>query len=103
MRIKDIYSWVYILIATSMITIGRVYDERLEFLGFNFSILLSSLFIIFSIPLFTSVKSISFSSSRKLLYLFFGFVAISPLLWSFYGVNEYGIEKYVNFIRSEAN
>ena len=98
MRANDIYSWVYILIATTMIAIGRVYDERLELFGLNFSILLSSLFIILSVPLFMSVKSISFSSSRRLLYFFIGFVAISPLLWSFYGFNEYGVEKYVNFI-----
>ena len=98
MRVKDIYSWIFILIATTMIAIGRFHDERLELFDLNFSILLSSLFIILSIPLFTSVKSISFSSSSRLLHLFFGFVAISPLLWSFYGANEYGVEKYVNFI-----
>ena len=88
MRVKDIYFWVYILIATSMIAIGRIYDERLEFLDLNFSIILSSLFIIFSIPLFISIKSISFSSSNKLLYLFLGLVLISPLLWLSYGFNE---------------
>lgn len=98
MSFKDIYSWIYIIVATIMIAVGRVYDERLEFFGLNFSILLSSIFIILSIPLFTSVKSLSFSSSGRLLYLFIGFIAISPVLWSFYGVNKYGIEKYVNFI-----
>ena len=97
MLLKNIYSWVYILIAASMIAIGRVYDERLELLDLNFSILLSSLFIILSIPLCISVKSISFSSSSRLLYLFMVSVAISPLLWPFYGANEYGVEKYVNF------
>ena len=98
MRVKGIYSSAYILIATTMIAVGRIYDERLELFGINFSILLSSLFIILSIPLFMSVKSISFSSSRRILYFFIGFVTISPLLWSFYGYNEYGVEKYVNFI-----
>ena len=58
MLIKDIYSWIYIFFVAAMLAIGKLYDERLEIFGFNFSIVLSSLFIILSIPLFASIKKI---------------------------------------------
>ena len=98
MLLKDIYSWIFILIASAMIAVGRVYDERLEIGGVNFSIILSSLFIIFSIPLFSSVKSFKINSSKRYLFGFLALIFFSPILWGFYGLTEYGIEKYVNFV-----
>ena len=64
MLIKDIYSWIYILFVAAMLAIGKLYDERLEVFEFNFSIVLSSLFIILSIPLFAAIKKIHINSSR---------------------------------------
>jgi len=97
MLIKDIYSWIYILFVAAMLAIGKLYDERLEIFEFNFSIVLSSLFIILSIPLFASIKKIHINSSRTYLFAFLGLIFLSPILWFLYGFTEYGLDKYINF------
>lgn len=96
--LRDIYSWFLIFMTSVMITIGRVYDERLEIGGVNFSIILSSLFIILFLPMFFSIKSFQFTPSRRYLFGFLGLILVSPILWGFYGLNDYAIEKYINFV-----
>ena len=98
MLLRDIYSWFLIFMTSVMITIGRVYDERLEIGGMNFSIILSSLFIILFLPMFFSIKSFQFTPSRRYLFGFLGLILVSPILWGFYGLNDYAIEKYINFV-----
>ena len=88
MLLKDIYAWIYILLASVMIAVGRVYDERLQVLGFNFSIILCLLFIIFSIPLLSSMSSFKINSSQRYLFAFLGIVFLSPILWVLYGVTR---------------
>ena len=98
MLLRDIYSWLLIFMASVMITIGRVYDERLEIGGVNFSIILSVLFIILFLPMLFSIKSVQITSSNRYLFGFLALILFSPILWGFYGVNDYGIEKYINFV-----
>tara|TARA_B100000214_G_scaffold141453_1_gene101127 strand:- start:6247 stop:7416 length:1170 start_codon:yes stop_codon:yes gene_type:complete len=98
MLFKDIYSWLYIIIASGMIAIGRLYDERLELGGVNFSIILSLLFILFSIPFLPSIKNVKICSSKMYLFIFLLLVVLSPILWFPYGFTEYGLYKYINFI-----
>ena len=43
---RDILLFLFILFAGVMMAIGKFYDERLESLGINFSMILSSIFII---------------------------------------------------------
>lgn len=98
MLLRDIYSWLLIFMTSVMITIGRVYDERLEIGGVNFSIILSVLFIILFLPMLFSIKSVQLTSSNRYLFGFLALILFSPILWVFYGVNDYGIEKYINFV-----
>ena len=98
MKIRDIFSWSYILLACSMLAIGRVYDERLEVLGFNFSLLLTSLFVLLSILIIFSSKTIDVVPAKWYLIIFIIFIIISPILWGFFGVFEYGFWKYINFV-----
>ena len=80
-----------------MIAIGKVYDERLEIAGVNFSIILSVFFVILFFPRLFSIRAIQFTLSKGYLYAFLALILFSPILWSFHGVTEYGIEKYINF------
>tara|TARA_B100001758_G_scaffold247953_1_gene269024 strand:+ start:7357 stop:8526 length:1170 start_codon:yes stop_codon:yes gene_type:complete len=98
MKIKNIYTWIFTLLASAMVAIGRMYDERLEFMGVNYSILLSVCYILSSIPLLLSIKSIKLNSVKRLLYYFLFILFFSSLLWLVYGFIEYGVLKYLNFV-----
>jgi len=104
MLFKNLYSWSYILLAAAMIAIGRVYDERIEVFGVNFSIILSVLYIITSIPLLVSIRSIVLFPLKRLLYgFYFLIVFLTPILWLYYGFPletkvAPGFERYYNFI-----
>ena len=98
MKIKYIYTWIFALLASAVIAIGRIYDERLEFISINFSIALSVFYILFSIPLLLSIKSIRLNFTKRLLYCFLFFLVFSSLLWIIYGFTDYGLQKYFNFI-----
>ena len=81
-----------------MIAIGKVYDERLEIAGVNFSIILSVFYVILFFPMLFSIRAIQFTLSKVYLYAFLALILFSPILWGFHGVTEYGIEKYINFV-----
>ena len=81
-----------------MIAIGKVYDERLEIAGVNFSIILSVFYVILFFPMLFSIRAIQFTLSKGYLYAFLALILFSPILWGFHGVTEYGIEKYINFV-----
>lgn len=104
MSFKDMYSWIYILLASAMIAVGRIYDERITVFDINLSIILSALYIIFSIPILASIRSVVFSRSKRLLYgFYFLIIFITPILWLYYGFPldtkiAPGLEKYYNFI-----
>ena len=98
MQIKYIYAWAFTLLASAVIAIGRIYDERLEFMGINFSIILSAFYILSFIPLVISIKSIKLNSVKRLLYYFLFVLVFSSALWIIYGFVDYGVLKYLNFI-----
>ena len=97
MRINNLISFTYILFAAAIIAIGRIYDERLELLGLNFSVFISGFFILLSCIMIISIRSIKLTSTRALFYMFLCIILFSPILWGFYDFIDYGIEKYLNF------
>ena len=98
MLLRDVYSWLLIFMTSVMIAIGKVYDERLEIAGVNFSIILSVFYVILFFPMLFSIRAIQFTLSKGYLYAFLALILFSPILWGFHGVTEYGIEKYINFV-----
>ena len=79
--------------------IGRFYDERLELLGINFSIIFSSIFTLSFFSVLFLIKSIKIDLNKILLYIFYYLIIISTLiLWSIYGVTDYGLVKFFNLV-----
>ena len=98
MNIKIINSWIFLLASCALLAIGRIYDERLEILGLNFGIFVSVIYIVSVIFMLFSIKTISLSKSKILLYLFYLLaIIITPILWLIFDITDYGIEKAINF------
>ena len=99
MKVKNIFSWIYILLACAMLAIGRVYDERLDFFGINLSIILSVSFLLLSIPLLLSIKRVKHFNTKRLFYYFLLIIIIlPPMLCLYFDYDTFGFEKYFNFI-----
>ena len=99
MKHKNIFSWIYILLACAMLAIGRVYDERLDFFGINLSIILSVSFLLLSIPLLLSIKRVKHFNTKRLFYYFLLIIIIlPPMLCLYFDYDTFGFEKYFNFI-----
>ena len=99
MRIKNIFSFIFLLAACAELAIGRVYDERLFIYGINLSLVISFFFFLTSILLLSSIKKIRFTKPKLILYGFFlSLLIVNPILWLVYGAYEYGVFKFLNFI-----
>ena len=98
MLIRSIYSWIYLLLACAMISIGKIYDERLMLFDFNFGVVFSVLFLLFSIYSILTVQKINVTTSMQWMFLFLSYLLLSPILWSIYSYTEIGLEKYINFV-----
>ena len=99
MKYKNIFSWLYLLLACAMLAIGRLYDERLDFFGINLSLILSVSFLLLSIPLLFSIKKIKIYSTKRFLYSFLLIVIIlTPILFLYFDYEHLGLLKYINFI-----
>ena len=96
---RDILLSLFILSCGAMMAIGRFYDERLELFGINFSIILSSIFIILFFSTLLLIKSIKINLNKILLYGFYFILIISNLvLWIVYDATDYGLEKFINLV-----
>jgi len=111
MRVKDIFSWIFLFSASAMLAIGRIYDERLDVFEIKFSLILSLVYIVSICILITSIKNVKLGKTKKTLLLFYSYLfIITPILWiifeymeygfhnTTYEYMEYGILKYLNFI-----
>ena len=88
----------FCIISGAMIAIGRFYDPRISFLGINFSLILSFVYIITIYYLTKLVNQIKINTVNILQIVFY-FVAIisTLLLWLIYGVNQDGLDKLTIF------
>jgi len=99
MQYKNIFSWLYILLACAMLAIGRLFDERVEFFGINLSIILSATFLLLSVPLLLSIKRIKMFSTKQFLYSFLLItIVLPPILFLYFNYSDFGLDKYFNFI-----
>ena len=99
MKIKNLFSLIFLLSACFELAVGRIYDDRLSIYGVNLSIVISLFFFITAIILLSSIKKIILNKTKIVLFSFFILLLIiNPILWSIYGANEYGIAKFLNFI-----
>tara|TARA_B100000795_G_scaffold97100_1_gene71259 strand:+ start:1427 stop:2641 length:1215 start_codon:yes stop_codon:yes gene_type:complete len=103
MKIKNIFSFLYILLCCAMLAIGRVFDARLDVFGINLSVLISTAYFGISFLLLITIKDVVFSKSKYLLYGFYFLVLlVTPLLWLIYGLPEIvgiapGLDRYISF------
>ena len=63
MKVKNIFSLIFLLSACAILAIGRIYDERLDFFDIRFSLILSIIYIASSFVLITSIGLMSGTSS----------------------------------------
>jgi O-antigen ligase len=98
MKGKTFFSWLFMFSACALLAIGRVYDDRLVIAGINLVVIVSVVYLISLLILFSSIKKIVFSKSKILLYSFYLLVLITgPILWLIFDVTEFGFEKFINF------
>lgn len=104
MKINKVTDLIYILLASAMLAIGRVYDSRLEVFDFNFSYFISIPFILLSILFLSSKIKIYFNDSNKnLIFFYLSVIIITPLLWLVYGTFETDIGTYSGSIDNFIN
>jgi len=98
MKGNAFFSWVFMFSACALLAIGRVYDDRLVIAGINLVVIVSVVYLISVLILFSSIKNTVFSKSKILLYFFYLLVLITgPILWLIFDVTEFGFEKFINF------
>jgi O-antigen ligase len=99
MKFKNLITLLFLFSASAELAIGRLYDERLSIFGINVSVVISLIFVITSILIIASIKKVVMSKAKNLLFIFYAFVLIvTPILWSIFGFNEFGLLKFLNFI-----
>ena len=98
MKGNAFFSWAFMFSACALLAIGRVYDDRLVIAGINLVVIVSVVYLISVLILFSSIKKTVFSKSKILLYFFYLLVLITgPILWLIFDVTEFGFEKFINF------
>jgi len=89
---------IYLFTAAAMLSIGHLYDERLDIYNINITFITSSFYLIISLLLILRNKTITISVSKFIFYLFLILlVIITPINWIIYGVNNYGLDKFIFF------
>tara|TARA_Y100000746_G_scaffold49094_1_gene38131 strand:+ start:557 stop:1795 length:1239 start_codon:yes stop_codon:yes gene_type:complete len=99
MIIDRILKLVFIFSACGILAVGFFYDNRLpQLFNINSSILIASCYAVSSILLISKIKRIIFNNLKFTLYILFMLVVmITPILWMIFGVNQYGMMKYISF------
>ena len=89
---------IYLFSTAAMLAIGHFYDERLVVYNINIMLIISIFYTISSLFLILKNKKIRISVPKFVFYLFcILLVIITPINWLIYGVNDYGLDKYISF------
>ena len=89
---------IYLFSAAAMLSIGHFYDERLVIYNINITLIISIFYTISSLFLLLKNKKMIISVSKFLFYLFsILLVIITPINWLVFGVNDYGLDKFISF------
>ena len=98
MKGRNIIFWIFMLTSCALLAIGRLYDQRLEFININLSILISSIYVVSAICILLSINKIILSKTKILFYLFYlAILVINPLLWLVFDVTDFGFINFINF------
>lgn len=90
---------IFLFSASAMLAIGHFYDDRLVIYGVNLTLIISVFYSISSFLLILKNKNITISVSKFVFYLLLLFIIIfTPINWMIYGINEYGLDKYISFV-----
>jgi hypothetical protein len=89
---------IYLFSAAAMLSIGHFYDDRLVIYNINITLIISSFYTISSLFLILKSNKMTISVLKFVFYLFFILlVIIAPINWLIYGVNDYGLDKFISF------
>ncbi|MEE2954315.1 MAG: O-antigen ligase family protein [Bacteroidota bacterium] len=96
---RSVLYWVFMLASCALLSIGRVYDERLVIMNINLPVLISIVFAVLFIMILLSIKKVVFSKSKVLFYIFYLSILITtPILWLVFDVTKFGFDKFFNFL-----
>ena len=85
---------IYLFSAAGMLSIGRLYDERLAIYNINITLIISIFYFISALLLILKNKTMTISVPKFIFYLFFILLVIINLInWMIFGANDYGIDK----------
>lgn len=89
---------IYLFSAAAMLSIGHFYDERLVIYNINITLIISIFYTISSLLLLLKNKTMAISVSKFVFYLFSILLVITtPINWLVFGVNDYGLDKFISF------
>ena len=89
---------IYLFSAAAMLAIGHFYDDRLVIYNINITLIISIFYTISSLFLILKNKTMTISVSKFVFYLFsILLVIITPINWLIFGVNDYGLDKFISF------
>jgi hypothetical protein len=89
---------IYLFSSAAMLSIGHFYDDRLVIYNINITLIISVFYTISSLFLILRNKTITINVSKFIFYLFsILLVIITPVNWIIFGVNDYGLDKYISF------
>ncbi len=89
---------IYLFSAAAMLSIGHFYDERLVIYNINITLIISIFYTISSLLLLLKNKTMTISVSKFVFYLFSILLVITtPINWLVFGVNDYGLDKFISF------
>jgi hypothetical protein len=89
---------IYLFSAAAMLAIGHFYDERLVIYNINITLIISIFYTISSFFFILKNKTMTISVPKFVFYLFSILLVITtPIHWLVFGVNDYGLDKFISF------
>ena len=89
---------IYLFSAAAMLSIGRFYDERLVIYDINITLVISVFYSFTSLFLILKNKIIQINVPKFVFYFFLALlIVIAPINWAIYGLNDYGLHKFISF------
>ena len=98
--IEKVIKFIFILSAGGIMSTGYFYDinERIKLFGIDISMVIGVTYAVSASLLLITIKHLRDDFSKNLLYLLFiCVILISPILWLNFGINDYGLRKYISF------
>ena len=89
---------IYLFSAAAMLAIGHFYDDRLVIYNINIILIISIFYSISSLFLILKNRKMTINVSKFVFYLFsILLVIITPINWIIFGINDYGLDKFISF------